>query len=305
MRPVVVSALAVLLFLGGFVAVDAGSDDLRAELERIHAVASRLSLEPEPDPRERPERLAPLQLVSVAGLEGPPPWPEHPRIGEESAMVNEAYLGPSAAEKENDPLHGFAGDLVDFVRDQQMADGQADLRIQPIASSLVFRGSDADRERIERLLDSALRPRMHRSILVETRWTSGFEGRHVALANARSLFWVGRQRAMHADPTVEGTGAPHGTSDPYIEMMHLGELLMVLNRPSPRGIELDCYFESRRASGPMRRVATKHSGTLDQPSYRETLVRPRVKARRGEWITIHRGAGELSVRARVLERGDR
>lgn len=302
MRPVVVTALAILLFLGGFAAVDARSDDLRAELDRLHAVASRLALRPEPDPRERPPRLAPLQLVSVAGIDGPQPWPDHPRIGEESAMVTEAYLGPQRAEKEIDSLHGSPGDLVELV-------GEEDLKIYRMASSLVFRGSDADRERIERFLDSTVRPGMHRTVLIETRWAGspddGFEGRHLVLADARSLFWVGRQRAIHANPTVEATGAPHGVSDPYIEVMHLGELLMVLNRPSPRGIDLDCYFESRRAGGTMRRVATRHSGMLDQPSYRETLVRPQVKARRGEWITIHRGAGELSVRAQVLERGDR
>ena len=124
MRPVVVAVLAVLLFLGGFAAVDAQSDDLRAELERLHAVASQLVLQPEADPRERPSRSAPLQSVSVAGLDRPPPWPDHPRIGEEWGMVAEAYLGPSASEKEIDELHAWPGEFEQFLRDRQEAEGQ-------------------------------------------------------------------------------------------------------------------------------------------------------------------------------------
>ena len=304
MRTAAVGALAALLFLGGFAAVRAQSDDVQRELERLEAAVSRLVAEPDRDSRPLPERLAPLQAISVAGLQMAPPWRQHPRIGEPADLVREAYVGPWLDGAEN-PLTALPDDLGEFVNNQLLASGSRELSMRWMGIQLLFRGTDADRMRVEALLDRTVRPAAMRTVLIETRWSRGFEGRHLAAANARSLFWVGRQRAILADPDVASTGAPHGVTDPYIEAMHLGETLLVLNRPSPRGVQLEFSFESRREEPPMRRVATRHSGMFDQPRYRETLARPQAHVPPGAWTAIHRGAGGLSVRVHVLERGDR
>ena len=299
MRPIAITALAVLLFLGGFAAVRAQSDDLRDELARLHAVAAELALRPEEAPRSNLPQLAPLQRISMASLVLPAPWREHPRAREEVGMVREVYLGPAPVESAA-PI-GTIEELAELLRDRLRIETEFNTSYEAI----FFRGSAEQRARIDDFAERWLRPNARRSVLVETTWGELFEGRHLAAVGARSLFWVGRQRVVMADPDVESTGAAHGVTDPYIEAMHLGETLLVTNAVGPGGVHLDLNFESRRAAMPMRSIATRYSGRLDEPDYRETLVRPQVRLVPAQWTAVHRGAHTLRVRAHLLERGVR
>ncbi|MHC4952791.1 MAG: hypothetical protein ACYTGZ_02790 [Planctomycetota bacterium] len=302
MRVAGLVVFAAILFAGGFVAARAQSDDLRDQLAALESVASELALRPEgPDSPGSPE-WRDIFGYSVSDVTSPIPWRENPRW---QGDTSESVLFGAQATEAPQPF-GTIEEIAELLRDVERKKGHAEPVIVLHGHFFVFRDKNAA-DRVARYMDTELRPRIHRSVVIEAEWGAedGFLGRHLSLARTRTSFWVGRQEAMLDDQDVEVAGGGTKVYDPRVGVRYYGESLLVANELRDGHIELAVDFESRRRSAPIRRMKTRQSGTVETTLVDHTLVQPRLAVVPGVWTTAHRDTRPLRIRAWSLPREKR
>jgi len=310
MRMLGLTALAALLFVGGFAVARAQDEGLRGELAALERAAAdqriaRAPVAPEPPRKPRPLHRIPVITVTSPILLRNPPGYADAYWGEAEVVSS----GPGPTEWGPQPF-GTIEEIAELLGDREAQLGFARPTLFAEGYELVYRGSPEGAARIEGYLEKEMRPRVLRTAAFEVDWVMGagrggrsFRARFLSLVGSRSMFWVGRQQAVLADTDVVVPGGPHGATDPAVWRIFSGEWILPELTGSGSMLASVIAFESRGLEGTLRRVETRYTGTLDMPRIQETVVQSPARLHPGQWEVIHRGDGLLRVRAHVLPRG--
>jgi len=310
MRAIGLTALAAVLFAGGFAFVRAQDDDLRTELAALERALADLQRAEVSTEYSIPDEPVELHRIPVITATSPLFFRNAPGDVEGYwSTLEGVHSGPGPTEDGGQPF-GTIEEVAELLR---VRDEQAGFNAPELMASgyeLLFRGTAEAAARIRGYLENELRPRVLRTARFEVDWEMGagrgdqsFRAQMLSLVGARGMFWVGRQQAIVRDSDVSPTFGPLGIVDPLVDRVYTGEWVLPELIGDGAVLQGPIRFESRRLDGALRSIATRRSGTLDMVSMRETVTRPNARLASNEWERVYAGAGVLRVRASVLERG--